>query len=68
MALVPVWVEFYTTPRPTRDAGWEFVLKLQQREASSPWVMHGDGTFILFDCFWNANNKRQREQCIKNIS
>lgn len=52
-------------PRPTRDAGWAFGLKLQQREASSPWVMHEDGTFILFDCFWNANNKRQCEQCIK---
>lgn len=65
MALVPVWVEFYTTPRPIRDAGLEFGLKWKQREASSLWAMHGDGTFILFDCSWNANNKRQHERCIK---
>lgn len=40
---------------------------LQQREASSLWVVHGDGAFILFDCSWNGNNKRQDEQCIENI-
>lgn len=40
---------------------------LQQREASSLWVVHGDGAFILFDCSWNGNNKCQDEQYIENI-